>query len=196
MKLYYAPASPYARKVRVAANRLGVNLELVQVNPLALDNAYGQVNPVNRVPSLKLDDGTVLFDSPVICEYLDATYGPLLIPPKGPARWDTLRRQALGDGIMDAAVPRRHEMLRPQNQQSPERLALYARSVNQILDHLETTAATYAQDDLGAIAIACALEYLDFRFTEDAWRQGRPDLSAWHESVAQHEALQAATFQF
>src|SRR5690606_15569842 len=78
MKLYYAPASPYARKVRVAANRLGVNLELVQVNPLAVDNAYGQVNPVNRVPSLKLDDGTVLFDSPVICEYLDATYGPLL----------------------------------------------------------------------------------------------------------------------
>lgn len=194
MKLYYAPTSPYARKVRVVAHRLDVALELEQVNPIGWDNDYGRVNPVNRVPSLLLDDGIVLFDSPVICEFLNATYGPILIPANGPARWDTLCRQALGDGIMDAAVPWRHELLRPQNQQSPERLALYARSVTQILDHLEARAATLPQHDLGAIAIACALEYLDFRFSHELWPVGRPQLQDWHQHQVQHEFMRASTF--
>jgi glutathione S-transferase len=189
--IYYAPTSPYARKVRAVAHRLGVALELERVNPVGWDNDYGKVNPINRVPSLLLDDGVVLFDSPVICEFLDATYGPVLIPPGGRDRWDTLCRQALGDGIMDAAVPRRYELLRPQNLQSSDRLALYARSVEQALDHLETRARTLPHDDLGAIAIASALDYLELRFPDEPWANGRPLLHEWYKPQAQREFMKA-----
>ena len=98
MRLFYSPTSPYARKARVVARELTVQLEEVQVNPFAWDTDFGAVNPINRVPALELANGSVLFDSPVICEYLDVAGGSVLLPREGAARWAVLRLQALGDG--------------------------------------------------------------------------------------------------
>ncbi|ODT76201.1 MAG: hypothetical protein ABS76_31885 [Pelagibacterium sp. SCN 64-44] len=194
MRLYYGTPSPYSRKVRVAAHELSVPLELVATNALAWDNGFGAINPTNRVPALVLDDGRVLFDSPVICEYLDVTCGSKLLPGSGPARWEVLVRQALGDGLMDAAVPRRYEVLRPNEQQSAERLRLYRRSLDQIVAHLEAEADRMDLFDLGAISVACALAYLDFRFPEDGWRAQAPRLSAWLEKVVQRPSMLATEY--
>lgn len=191
MKLLYGPASPYSRKVRVAAHELGVALELEAVNAMGPDPRLGSVNPVNRVPALVLDDGEVLFDSPVICEYLDVTFGPKLLPVSGLERWRVLRTQALGDGVMDSAVPRRQESMRPAEQQSADRLALYNRSISQILDHLEADLTPLAGFDLGTIAVACALSYLDFRFPDDDWGASRPRLKAWFDGALQRPSFQA-----
>ncbi|WP_323014787.1 glutathione S-transferase N-terminal domain-containing protein [Devosia sp.] len=194
MKLFYGAASPYSRKVRVVAHELGVPLELVAVNAMAWDTALGNANPINRVPTLLRDDGLALFDSPVICEYLDTSFGPLLLPASGEARWRALLAQALGDGLMDAAVPRRHETLRPGAQQSPERLRLYRRSIDQILDRLEHDADARANLDLGAISIACGLAYLDFRFPDDRWGKRRPALQEWFDDFSKRQSMAATEF--
>ncbi|HYM32077.1 MAG TPA: glutathione S-transferase N-terminal domain-containing protein [Candidatus Cybelea sp.] len=191
MKLYYSPASPYVRKVYAAAIELGIKLELDTVADLyAADSQYGKVNPVHRVPSLRLDDGSMLFDSPVICDYLDSLgKGAKLIPPSGPQRWKVLRLQAMADGILDAAVPRRQETLRPPAQQSPERLSQYQRSIRQTLDALEKSAGELEGVTIGTLAVGCALGYLDFRFPGDEWRKGRAKLAAWYESFAKRPSM-------
>ena len=191
MKIHASPASPYVRKVRVLAAELGVPLEMVIADAAAPQSDYGRINPIHRVPALELDDGEVLFDSPVICEYLDATHGGGFFPPAGAERWRVLKLQALGDGIMDAAVPRRGEVLRPEQQQSPARIAAYERSIRQVLDVLEQAVAGLGGVNIGTIAVACALGYLDFRFPGDAWRTGRPALAAWHEAFDRRPSMAA-----
>lgn len=183
MKLYYSAPSPYSRKVRVTAIELGLALDLQSVNAMAWDTGYEAINPVNRVPALVLDGGRVLFDSPVICEYLDVEAGSRLLPVAGDGRWQVLRLQALGDGLMDAAVPRRHEVARPLEQQSPERIRLYRRSIDQILDCLESEVDALAEISVGTISIASALSYLDFRFAEDGWENTRRRLRAWSNAM-------------
>lgn len=195
MKLLYAVPSPYSRKVRVVAHELDVPLELVAVNAMSDDVTLAAVNPMNRVPALLLDDGKAFFDSPLISEYLDVTYGPKLFPFESGARWQALLQQALGDGIMDAAVPRRHETLRPVEQQSPERIRLYRRTIDQTLAHLEQNIGELSRFHIGAISIACALTYLDFRFSEDAWRVRHPALASWLDAVSAKPSMQATLFE-
>jgi len=189
MKIHASPASPYVRKVRALAVELGVPLDMVIADAAAVDSSFGRINPIHRVPALELDSGEVLFDSPVICECLDATHGGGFFPPAGPERWRVLKLQALGDGIMDAAVPRRGEVLRPEQQQSPGRLAAYERSIRQVLDALERDVDGLSGVNIGTIAVACALGYLDFRFPDDAWREGRPALEAWYDTFAQRPSM-------
>ena len=189
MKIHASPASPYVRKVRALAIELGVPLEMVIVDAAAPDSDYGKINPIHRVPALELDDGEVLVDSPVICEYLDTVHGGGFFPPNGPERWRVLKLQALGDGIMDAAVPRRGEVLRPAQQQSPGRLAAYERSIRQVLDALEQDVAGLHGVNIGSLAVACALGYLDFRFPEDAWHERRPALKAWYDAFSERPSM-------
>ncbi len=189
MKVHASPASPYVRKVRALAVELGVPLEMMIADAAAADSSYGRINPIHRVPALELDNGEVLFDSPVICEYLDTTHGGGFFPPPGPERWRVLKLQALGDGIMDAAVPRRGEVLRPERQQSPSRIAAYERSIRQVLDALEKDVAGLDGVNIGTIAVACALGYLDFRFPDDAWHKTRPALKAWYDAFAQRPSM-------
>jgi glutathione S-transferase len=184
MKLYHSPTSPYVRKVRVTAIELDIPLDLEFVAVHAMPSEYGKINPVNRIPALRLDDGSVMFDSRVICEYLDTLKGGRLLPAAAPARWQVLKLQVLGDGILDAAVPRRAEVMRPLAQQSPGRLAEYERSIRQILDALEAGVDDLAGLNIGVIAIGCALGDLDFRFASEPWRHGRPRLAAWYEEFA------------
>jgi len=192
MKLYFSPASPYVRKVRAAAIECGLidRIELVPTDVNAADNDFGKVNPVNRVPAMQLDDGMVLFDSPVICEYLDSlSKGPKMFPPTGPERWQALRLQALGDGLLDAAVPRRQESLRPEAQQSPARVATYKKMMRQTLDALEAGIGDLKGVTIGTLTVACALGYLDFRFPGDEWRKGRPRLAAWYDTFVKRPSL-------
>jgi glutathione S-transferase len=198
MKLYHAAASPFVRKVRVTAAELGLEGRIEQVDvattPVKPDPKLKAANPLNKIPALMTDDGELLYDSPVICEYLAATAGNGdFLPAAGKARWTALRLQALGDGIMDAAVLRRYEdFLRPKDKFWPDWDAAQKGKVTGALDALEADAAALEGPvTIGTVTVACALGYLDFRFAAEDWRQGRPKLAAWYETMAKRPSMAA-----
>lgn len=196
MQLYFNPASPFVRKVRVTAHELGVSahIELVAImlTPVSPHDALRSSNPLGKIPALILDDGTALYDSPVICEYLDALAGGnRIFPPVGVARWTALRRQAIADGIMDAAVLTRYEeAVRPKELRWQDWVDAQFLKVRTALDSLEREhlEGTF---DIGTISIACALSYLDLRFASEGWRTSRPRLAAWAAAIAKRPSLAA-----
>ena len=194
MKLYYSATSPYVRKVNVCAIELGLDekLERILTDPWEKDYKLLADNPLSKVPTLITDDGMVLYDSPVICEYLDTVHGSrVLIPTSGAERWNELRLQALGDGILDAAVLRFLERKRPNTQQSIEWDGIQQDAIQRALGYLENNVNNWkSYVTIGQIAVACALGYLDFRFAEDNWRQGQSGLTNWFETFAQRESMQ------
>jgi glutathione S-transferase len=193
MKLYHSPASPYARKVRICAISRGLDhrIELVAVNPNESPAALLAVNPLSKIPTLVTDDGVALFDSPVICEYLDSLGDALpMFPVQGAARWRALKLQAMGDGIMDACVPRRGELAKPREAGRDALIARWRAAVERTLDALEAE-LPHNGVDIGSITVACALGYLDFRFPQEPWRPGRPRLTAWFEAFSQNKAVAA-----
>jgi len=198
MKLRYSPTSPYVRKVMVVALETGLaeRIERIPttVAPTKLNDEVARENPLVKVPALTTDDGLVLYDSPVICEYLDTLHdGPKLFPANGKARWLALRQQALGDGILDAAILGRYEILRPKEYQWQDWLDAQMRKVRGALAALEMEAEA---GDLGGpltighITIACALGYLDFRYQSEAWRTKHRRLAVWADDVAQRKSIQ------
>ena len=193
MKLYYSKASPYARKVIVTAMECGLEdqLELVESAPLTAEDPVHLINPLGRVPALVSDEGQVLFDSPVICEYLDslAQAPHPLLPPSGPRRWSTLRRQALGDGIADSAVPWRLELLRPESERSQEWLTRRRQQIRATLAYLPTLESEWQEIDLGNLSIACGLGYLLFRFPEEGWREQFPRVFDWYDVLSSRDSL-------
>jgi glutathione S-transferase len=194
MKLRYSPTSPYVRKVSVTAIELGLagRIERIPTDTQDRDSGIGEQNPLGKVPALILDDGGVLYDSPVICEYLDSLHdGPKLFPAEGPERWTALRQQALGDGILDAAILRMLEMVRrPEKLRWQGWIAHQTAKVTRALDQFEAESATLADPlTIGHITAGCALGYLDFRVPETDWRDGRPKLAAWYENFTQRPAL-------
>jgi glutathione S-transferase len=194
MKLRYSPTSPYVRKVSVVSLETGLDkrIERIPTNVWAPSTDVATDNPLGKVPALITEGGETLFDSPVICEYLDSLHDGLkLFPPPGGARWTALRRQALGDGILDAGVLRRLESGRPESQQSPPWIARQTAAVRRGLDALEDEAeALGGPITIGHIAIGCALGWLDFRCADDDWRENRPSLARWHETFAQRPSMQ------
>ncbi len=184
MRLLTLATSPFGRKCHAAAIELGLadRIAIIETPPAGPDNP----NPLARVPALILDDGGLLYDSRVICEYLDALAGgDRLFPADGAARWTALRLQALGDGIGDAAVARRGESLRPDGEKSPRALAKYAAETAAACDRLEDEVAALgdpaaAMPTIGALAVAAALAYLDLRFADEPWRPSRPRLAQWY----------------
>lgn len=198
MKLYYSPASPFVRKVRVTAAELGLDGRIepidVAVAPIKDNPELKAANPLAKIPALVTDEGEALYDSPVICEYLAALAGKAdFLPATGKARWTALRLEALGDGIMDAAVLRRYEdFLRPKDKFWPEWDAGQKAKVTAALDALEADAAALEGPvTIGTVTVACALGYLDFRFAAEDWRKGRPRLAAWYEGMAKRPSLAA-----
>jgi glutathione S-transferase len=181
MRLRFSPTSPYARKVLVVAveKGFGDEIERIETDTWNLPEALLRENPLGKIPALITEAGDVLFDSPVICEYLDAIgTGPRLIPPDGAARWRVLRLQALADGVMDAAVERYVEAHRPPAQRSADWDARQRAAIGRCLDHLERSGEIEGSLDLGKIAVICAVGYLDLRFSGQPWRDGRPRLAA------------------
>ena len=167
MELKYSPLSPYARKVRVVAaeTRCADRLKLTVIDFREQRAALEALNPLGKIPALITDDGVALYDSPVICEYLDVTFGgSRLIPPNGARRWQVLTRAALGDGIADAAVAVRGERMREQAQQSNAVIQAQLRKVGNALAELERAVPPPANAlDMSDIAVVCALDYLALR---------------------------------
>lgn len=198
MKLLFLPASPYARKVRVFAHETGLNDQIEQVlvastlTPVQPDQNLVDKNPIGKVPTLILDDGSSIFDSRVICEYLDTLHDrPLLFPDDGKARWFALTCQALADGILDAAVLARYEqVVRPEQYQWDEWIRNQKEKFRRALKTLESDVDSLKGSlDIGSISTACALGYLDFRFPEENWREGCSSLAAWFEEFSKRESM-------
>jgi glutathione S-transferase len=197
VKLYYSPTSPYVRKVLVTAIEKGIEsrIERIAINVWDPESPTLVPNPLGKIPSLITDDGDLLYDSPVICEYLDALRGPpRLLPAEGRARWQVLRRQALGDGLLDAGVARRLESNRPEDERSASWIGRQTAVIVRSLDALEAEADTLDGGvTLGEIAIGCALGWLDFRFAAEPWRNARPRLAEWYDRFAERPSMRATT---
>lgn len=199
MRLYSHPASPYARKVRLVAHEKGlmdrITVRTVSTTAVSPDLGLVADNPLGKIPCLVLDSGAALFDSRVICEFLDAQRPePPLLAAAGEERWDTLRLQALGDGIMDAALLARYETaLRPEEHRWPAWIDGQLDKVRRGLDRLEAVDAAGfgGRLDLGTLTVACALGYLDFRFAQFDWRTTRPALADWFTATSERPSLRA-----
>lgn len=193
MKLRFSPTSPFVRKVRVVALETGQHDRIELVRTVASDPAaeLWRDNPLIKVPALTRDNGESLYDSPVICEYLDSLHnGTKLFPKEGEARWTALRRQALADGIMEAAVLRRSESLRPQNLQSADWIAAQKRKVDNGIAAFESEVDSFGETiDIGTLCLAIMLDYINFRFASDEWSKTAPRLAEWHRWISARPSL-------
>jgi glutathione S-transferase len=196
MKVYFSPASPFVRKVMVCAAELGMQIEKLPsaAGPVLRDQTIVADNPLGQVPTFFADDGTVLYDSRVICEYLDAQAGgDRLFPAAGPDRWRALVQQSLGDGLLGAALLARYEaVLRPAEKQWDDWTGGQMDKVRCALDQMQGWVPSLAgRVDIGTITMGCALGYLDFRYPDYAWREGRDGLAALYESFSARPSMNA-----
>jgi glutathione S-transferase len=196
MKLHWSPRSPFVRKVMVVAHELGVADRITCVRTVAaMTKPHAELmqdNPLSKIPTLVLDDGTAIYDSPVICEYLDTLHGNAkLFPASAKDRITALRRQALGDGFLDLLILSRDEQLRPRR--SDAHLASQAVRRKAVLDSLDNEAAVLEASafDIGHIAVGCSLSYLDFRFADEDWRKNHPRIARWHAAFAARPSVRA-----
>ncbi|HQR29486.1 MAG TPA: glutathione S-transferase N-terminal domain-containing protein [Anaeromyxobacteraceae bacterium] len=186
MKLLGSLTSPYTRKVRLVLAEKAIPCEFVVDPPREPGSAVPRANPLARVPTLILDDGTPVFDSPVICEFLDGLNdAPVLIPRADAlARMRVRRWEALADGVMDAAVAMRLESLRAPERRDPATFALHDGAIGRALAHAAEALRGRAWCEGGSVsladlALACALLYLDLRQPERDWRAAHPVLRDW-----------------
>jgi len=190
MQLHHSPTSPFVRKVVVTAllTKTFDDIRIVPatLTPLTPSADVQRVNPLGKIPALVLDDGTALYDSPVICEYLDTLgKGTRLVPAAGPERWDVLRLNALADGLLDAIFLYRLELMRPEDKRYDPWISAQKIRVDNALDALNREAGTsLSRLSLGSVAAGCALGWIDFRMPQYDWRAGRAPLAAWHEKFS------------
>ena len=191
MKLYGSLISPFTRKAMVIVHELDLKVSLL---PRPEDAAeFRRINPLGKIPALVLDDGSVLFDSPVICEYLNHVGGGKFFPgmslwKENNGRWKAAGLHALADGIADAAVARMVETRQPTpNQAHIDRHML---AVDAGLNALERSKMA-DPPTIGEIAAGCALGYIDYRMPELDWRTSRPNLAAWYEKFSQFKSMLA-----
>ena len=199
MKLHWSPRSPFVRKVMIVAHERRIVSRIECVRTVAATSKPHEDlmkdNPLSKIPTLVLDDGTVIYDSPVICEYFDSL-GDLedatkLFPADPKARLVALRRQALGDGFLDLLVLLRDERMRAQP--SDSHLVSAAVRKRAILESLEqeTTELAAGPFRIGHVAIGCALSYLDFRFADEDLRKGHQRIARWHATFAARASVRA-----
>lgn len=196
MKLLKAGPSPFVRKVLVTlheTDQIGdVDMVDVTASPVAPDPALIAANPVGKIPALVRPYGPALYDSRVICRFLDHRAQSGLYPDS--RIWDTLTLEATADGIMDAAVLIIYEeRFRPREQVSMDWIEGQWGKVARALDALETRWLSHLAGplDMGQIAVACALGYLDFRHDARKWRTGRDGLARWHEAFCTRPSMVA-----
>lgn len=199
MKLRYSPTSPYVRKCTVLALETGLHdrIERIPTNVADPASDIKKDNPLGKVPTLILEDGTQIYDSPVICEYLDSLHGGMkIIPAAGAARWTALRRQALADGVMDAGMLRLMEGRRPANEQSPGWIEKQKGVVARGLGALEKEIDDFGEAvDIGQITLAAALGWLNLRFAADDVLGSRPKMKAWYETFSKRPSMVATVPQ-
>ncbi|WP_169566192.1 glutathione S-transferase N-terminal domain-containing protein [Sneathiella limimaris] len=194
MKLCYSATSPFARKVLAVAIEKGLRdqIEFTQPDTSDVFKGINPKNPLGKIPSLELDTGELLFDSIVIAEYLDAKDGnPTLFPTEPLERAKVMTLHAMANGMTDAAFSRRWDATAlPEGERSPtwsERLRL---AVENCLNVLEKEVSDFGgKTNIGTIAVACGLGYLDLRFSHEDWRKGRPNLTAWFEEFSKKPSI-------
>jgi len=192
LKLYTNAASPFARKCRVIAHELGLKLEEIRTLPMQ-EPEFRKINPLGKIPALVLDDGSVLIDSPVICEYLNHAGGGKFFPADtiwkaASGRWKALGLAALGDGLSDAAVA--SVILGRENPVPETARQRQMQAVLATLDVLERV--KFAQDPtIGEITVGCAIGYVEFRMPDLDWKSSRPNLSAWYEKFREYPSMKA-----
>jgi len=200
MLLHWSPRSPFVRKVMIAAHECGLadRIETVRTVVAASqpNTELMKENPQSRLPTLRLADGTVVYDSPVICEYFDMLDGGgKLFPPAFPERLVALRRQSLGDGMLDTLLMWRGEVTRPPVQQSIKHMQAWRLKTKVSVDALEEEADALVATafSIGHIALGVALGYIDFRFPELKWREGHPKIAGWHAAFEARPSAKANT---
>ena len=196
MKLHGGPISPFVRKVGLCLIEKQLDgVCNLQRSPTAIvepNLALMRDNPLSKIPTLITDDGMVLFDSDVICEYLDIQFPtPQLFPPAGDARWRALRWNALASGTLDALVLWRFERNRPTEQQSVATLQAYSIKLQATLALIEAEMPALANTPfaIGHIALGCVFGYLDFRFADLPWRTDHPRAAAWYSRFLQRPSV-------
>lgn len=197
MKLYQSATSPFARKVIVLLKETGQEGDVERVGsagtPLNSDNMPTDHNPLGKIPALERESGPALFDSRVICQFLDDRAGGQLYPP-APRRWDCLTLEAMADGIVDAAILVVYEArIRPEEIRMDAWVDGQWSKISRALDALEADWGDYLSGplDMGQIALGCALSYLDFRHGARNWREGHSNLSAWEATIAARASMKA-----
>ncbi len=199
MQLFHSVTSPYVRKVMVLAHETGLvdRIEKIESSPSPVvgDQPVTVQNPLGKVPTLVLDDDSVLFDSRVIAAFLDTQHdGTPLIPAQGIKRFAALTLEALADGLLDAALLCRYETAaRPEELRWQSWYDGQMGKIDTALDELEAhwMEILNGPTTIGSIATACALGYLDFRFGDSDWRPTRPQLAAWYAGFAERPSMQA-----
>lgn len=201
MKLLYSPTSPYSRKVRMTILEKGLDgwIETLQVDPFGSHTTLLAANPLGKVPTLFLDDGSALFDSPLLCRYLDSlSASPRLIPSDGNGKWQVLRWEALADGMTDAAYNIVMERRRPPVQQSAEWLGRWAADIERALQQMEERIGAIGADlTLAHLAVGAAIGYLELRMSETLYEAACPQPAAypqllrWYESFRLRSSMQA-----
>ncbi len=187
MKLYGSDTSPYVRKVRIVIAEKQIACDWVMERPADAGGRFRELNPLGKIPVLETDSGSVIYDSPVIAEYLDGLSTPRLIPEAGENRWQVQTLHALGDGMMDATVARMLERRKPEDKQTAAVVSKQEGKVADALKSLDSTVASKSffvdnSFSLADIAIATALSYIDFRYNHD-WRSQFPALAVWAKAI-------------
>lgn len=198
MKIYFSPFSPYVRKCMVTAHELGLDkrIELLAcaAHPVNRDAKVVADNPLGKIPTFFTDEGQVLFDSHVICEYLNDLGQGSIFPPAGPARWQALTLHSLADGMLDAALLLRYEITaRPEALRWADWQAGQMEKIEASMRALDGQVAQLkGRVDIGTLALACALGYLDLRFADLDWRARHAPLAAWAAEFMQRPSMQAS----
>jgi glutathione S-transferase len=197
MRLYHSSTTPFGRKVMVLLLEAGiadqVEIESVYGTPLAPANMPISRNPLGKIPALERDSGETIYDSRVICRYLDDLTG-VGVYPAAPKLWETLTLEATSDGILDAGILVLYEgRLRPEDKQFPEWVEAQWAKMARALDVIEAKWIDHLNGplDMAQIAVGCMLGWLDFRLDARQWRVGRPKLAAWEAEFAQRPAMLA-----
>jgi len=197
MKIFFSPTSPYVRKCLVSAHELGVADRIERLSnaahPINSDANIVKTNPLGQVPTFFCDDGTALFDSVVICEYMDSTFGGSLFPQSGRERWARLTEHAVADGILGCALLARYETtLRPEPLRWADWTTTQLTKINASLQWLERAATTLeGRIDISTVSIGCALGYLDFRFADLNWHTTAPTLAGWYATFSRRPSMRA-----
>jgi glutathione S-transferase len=196
MKLLKAGPSPFVRKVLVTLHETGQtdSVETVDVtaSPMGADAALAAANPLGKIPCLIRDDGPAIYDSRVICRFLDARAGAGLYPET--RQWEVLTLEATSDGIMEAAVLMVYEArFRPEELQFADWTEGQWSKVTRALDALNTRWMSHLHGplDISHIAVGCALGYLDLRHDARNWREGRDGLAEWYATFSQRDSMVA-----
>jgi glutathione S-transferase len=194
MQLFYSPSSPYVRKVSVVAYETGYKIDFVPAaaRPTNRDANVVVKNPSGKIPTAVLEDESPLYDSRVITRWLDShNSGPKLYP-EGDALWPVLRREAMADATLEAALLIRYETVqRPEELRWPDWVRGQKEKIHSSFEQLEREAEEFAGIDAGLIAIGCAIGFIDFRFPDWGWRATCPSLAAWYEQFVLRPSMQA-----